>query len=352
MGDKVIQMPDGRVISFPAGMPDDAISAVLRGGSAKQVVSQGVLDNLKAASANPTQFEKDRPGSNRPGGGGFGQFMNTLGSMFTPSGDMRGLERTNIAPSSPQIMDQKQAIVNAATAADQSRKQAGYSSGYRAAAPFVPGAPQMEESARRGDPNGVLGAAMAPASIAVGAYAGPKIAGAIGDAIPSTERAGANFQAVIQAAGDRPVNVAAVNEASSRALELASRGGNAPKVITDFIDRIKSGQPLTYAEARDFAVNASRLSSGEFGNLNPVMHRQVSLFAKSLNEAIGETAANAGVGPQYQSAMKEFSRAKKLEAAKAEASQITGTALKNMLTKGLPLAGAAYGAKKIYDAGQ
>lgn len=157
----------------------------------------------------------------------------------------------------------------------------------------------------------------------------PMAARGLNRLIPSTERAGQNFQKVLQTAKDVPINTTDAANVVTRAQELASRGSALPKVMKDFAKTTalpKSGvgplQPVNYGEGRDFASNAGRLSIAERMNTNGDMGRQVKLLAKSLNDANEDAADRAGVGDAYRSAMKEYRQAKQLKMAGA----VAGTA--------------------------
>ncbi len=126
----------------------------------------------------------------------------------------------------------------------------------------------------------------------------------------STEPAASKFEQVMAKAKDVPLNTAEAEKAVLRAEELLQRGSTMPKVIRDFI---KSDKPMTYEVGRDFASNASGLSSREATALNSKMHRQVSTFAAALKDANREAAASVGMEDVYDAAMKEYRQAKTLQ---------------------------------------
>lgn len=101
-------------------------------------------------SSQPTQFEKDRPGSDREGGG----FASNFGQAFIPSG---------VSPYPGMDLEAKSAMADASRQADERRKKEGAGLAYRvgAALPFT-NASAMEEAARSGDTSGVWGATAAP----------------------------------------------------------------------------------------------------------------------------------------------------------------------------------------------
>ena len=170
-----------------------------------------------------------------------------------------------------------------------------------------------------------------------GGYAGSRIP----DALPSTARAGRNFETVMSKAGDQPINVSKVEPIAERARELSTSGATAPKLFTDYWNETVKPEPWTYRRGRDFASNAGRLSVNEGLSTNPQMHRQVGAFAKEMNNANAEAAQNAGVGPEYDSAMTEYRRAKQLEALGGEAKKFAKYAI--------PATAAGYVGKRLLD---
>jgi hypothetical protein len=161
---------------------------------------------------------------------------------------------------------------------------------------------------------GILDAAQMPLSL-TGPEASATVAGKGIDMIPNAERAGRNFQTVMSAAKDVPVDLTAASHPALRAQELRESGASMPGVVNKFLQRTTApgSNPLTYEQARDFASNAGRLSADESSRMIPPMKAQVSRLSQALNDANAKAAESAGVGPQYQSAMTEYRRAKALQ---------------------------------------
>lgn len=134
------------------------------------------------------------------------------------------------------------------------------------------------------------------------------------EAIPSAERAGQTFQAVMGAAKNVPVDINGPGQVALRINQLAERGGSMPMAVRKFLARITdpSKGDLTYEEARDFASNISRLSANEFQRLTPVVAKEVGNLRVTLNEAVAQAAQKAGKLDEYRSAMSEYARAMKL----------------------------------------
>lgn len=136
--------------------------------------------------------------------------------------------------------------------------------------------------------------------------------------LPSTERAGRNFQTVMSRAKDIPVDLAAASDPALRAHELREAGASMPSVVNKFLQRTTGPgiKPLTYGDARTFASNAGRLSADENSRMIPPMRREVSRLTQALNDANASAADKAGVGPLYNDAMREYRRAAQLRDAK------------------------------------
>lgn len=155
---------------------------------------------------------------------------------------------------------------------------------------------------------------------------GPLVA-ALRRLVPSTASAGEKFQQVMGAAKDIPLDLSKADEAIARAQELRTRGSSFPKVFSDYVKNRKAAagdfmsqpvtEPMTYEVGRDFASNASGLSSREATALNSKMHRQVAEFSSAMKTANREAAAKVGMGDLYDQAMKEYRQAKSAQDAAA-----------------------------------
>jgi hypothetical protein len=282
----------------------------------RQVVPQDILDKLSAQNAqNDANFPQQQGGGALRALGS--DLLGMVKGLAAPQGvNPGGYPNVNYVPGKglqemPVAQQPKMQAFAEGQAQDQSRQAAGYNKAYRVLAPVAQGAGTnvsgMEASAAQGDTSGVLGHAVAP----VVAYGLVKGAAKGLDALPSKTRAAANFQEVMQAAKDKPIDIGPAGDTALRTSELAGRGGSMPKVIRDFMKRVTDPTqgPMTYAEARDFYSNATRLSGDEFQRLTPVMRAQVAEFTANLGKSIGVTAEQAGVGPQYQAGMKEYHQA-------------------------------------------
>lgn len=166
--------------------------------------------------------------------------------------------------------------------------------------------------------------------------------------IPSKARAGQNFAEVKSAAGDVPIDVNAPGATALQIDQLARSGGSMPKVVRDFLRRTTDpdSAPLTYAEARDFYSNATRISVDEFNRLTPTMKLKLGQFTHELGKSIGGAADEAGVGDQYSGAMDEYKNAARLEAKVKVGKELASESIR----KAVPYAVGAYAAKKVWDA--
>ncbi len=163
----------------------------------------------------------------------------------------------------------------------------------------------------------------------------PTAADYLASKLPSKARAGANFNTVMGAAKDVPLDTTEIGNAAMRADELGRTGATVPKVIRDYINKFPADSTLTYETGRDFASNAGALSASEKMAMNSPMGRQVALFAKALKDANRGAAAQAGMGELYDSAMREYALASHFTDA--------ATALKEVVKK--------YGMKAAIGAG-
>jgi len=137
-------------------------------------------------------------------------------------------------------------------------------------------------------------------------------------------------------AGNTPINVSAPGSNALDIQTLAQRGGSMPKVVKDFLTRVTDPNkgPITFAEARDFYFNASRLSADEMGRLTPNMKRMVGQFTADLNQALTDAAGKVGMGKKYEQAMQEYHSAMQNQARIENAKNALGNWVKGGLKLG------------------
>lgn len=153
----------------------------------------------------------------------------------------------------------------------------------------------------------VAGGLLQTASLPL-SFVGPEAAEA---ATPSATvaRAGKVLREFTQANAAKPINVSPAADIALQGHELASAGGQLPKVFRNFLQRVSdpAGQPVTIEEARRFVSNASRMSADEATRMTEPMRRLMGQFAGELHGAIGEASGDAKT---YYNAIKAYSQAK------------------------------------------
>lgn len=135
--------------------------------------------------------------------------------------------------------------------------------------------------------------------------------GALPAIFPSTLRssAAAQLAAFTKRFGNLSVDTAGPGNVALEALDQANAGATLPKVLRNFISRVATPEapPLTLAEARKFASNASSQSIKEVTAQNAQMQRLVGQFTGEMHKAIGEAS---GQPETYYNALKAYSEAK------------------------------------------
>ncbi len=166
--------------------------------------------------------------------------------------------------------------------------------------------------------------------------------------IPNLERAGGNFQTVMKAARNVPLDLSKASEPALEAHSLSEAGATMPKIMNKFLQRTTSpgSEPLTYEQGRRFASNAGRLSTQESMNANPMMKRQVSALAGALRDANESAAEQAGVGDLYRDAMREYRHGMALRGVKDSAGEIAKSTAMKYALGGAAGGAAAYGVRK------
>jgi len=155
--------------------------------------------------------------------------------------------------------------------------------------------------------------------------AGPGVADAAMDAIPSAARAGRTLEDIRNAAHDVPVELKNTQPALERFEELTQRGGKRSKPFTQLYKRVVNAEPdqipnpFYFPEARDFYTNvtdAARqtpLQKIMGRGMKPTMLRQATAVRSGLNQDLTNAAESVGRGEDYAKAMKEYAQAKKIQ---------------------------------------
>jgi hypothetical protein len=191
-----------------------------------------------------------------------------------------------------------------------------------------------------------------PASVAKGAGLGAalggggELAGAAIGGLPSAAKAGQALQDVKSAAGSVPIDTSKAGDTALDLYEQSQRGAVLPKSVRQLVTRMTTpdSEPLTYAEAKDFQSNISRLSANERMNLNANTKRLVGQLNANLKDALEGAADTVGKGEQFSQAMKEYHNAMTIRG--------MTDAAKDALWKAAFSAAGIYGARAIWNAGQ
>jgi hypothetical protein len=132
--------------------------------------------------------------------------------------------------------------------------------------------------------------------------------------IPSKAAAQANFEQVAAKANNLPIDTTQAEKIAAEAQDLGESGFRVPKVLNKFAKNRANaeGEAMTFEKGRKFASKASQLTASEIGKTEPSMRAKVAQFANAMKDANREAAVKAGVGEQYDAAMKEFRAASSL----------------------------------------
>lgn len=191
-----------------------------------------------------------------------------------------------------------------------------------------------------------------PAGGGIGESAAGSLTRGFGKMIPSAARAGRTLEGVKGAIGNVPVNTGPADAAATEALGQHEHGAGAiPPPIKKYIKMaggpggmrtFPGSTPMTFADMRDFASNAGRLSAKDMRAMSPSMKNYLNQFAKATSEA-NKTAAEAhGQGVPYTQGINEFRRAMKMR-------DFGRNAAKGAVKYGVPGAAAYYGTKEFLD---
>lgn len=167
----------------------------------------------------------------------------------------------------------------------------------------------------------------------------------IGSVIPSAERAGAALEDVKSTAGNVEINTAKPGNTALEIYTQSQRGANLPPSVGKLVRRLTNpdSPPMTYAEAKDFQSNISKLSADEKMRLNPNTKRLVGQLNADLKSSLEEAADTVGKGQQFAQAMKEYHHAMQIRG-------MTDAAI-DASWKAALSAGGLYGLNKIIQAG-
>ncbi len=177
--------------------------------------------------------------------------------------------------------------------------------------------------------------------------------GRAADALPSAVRAGKNFDTVLAAAKNVPIDTAEVGDVALKIANAAQHGGGTnwgPGPVRQLIQYLTDPKKpaMTYDVSKEFASNISRLSAEENMRIPPAMMSKIGDLRVALNAANAKAAGAAGVGEEYAAAMAEYAKAMKWKDAVDTAWTATKSAFP-YIAKGAALtAGAATAADLFF----
>jgi hypothetical protein len=260
-----VHLPDGRIVNFPDGMPEQEIAAAIQSLTKGDAPPQGggLLDTAKNVGIGILK--------------GAGSSLAGIGELAANAGAIPGVMPAagNAAFRHPAFR-----MAESATTASNDAQRAGK---------VIEGVAEVA----------------VPAGAAI-------------NAIPRAGRAAAKFARVATAANKVPVNIEGPGQVALRIQQLGERGAQEPRVIGKLLRRLTDPgkAPMDFEEARDFYSNVSRLSANEFNSMNPIVQREMGNLRSAMNTSLQDAAGSVGKGAEYGSAMKEYARAAKLKGMK------------------------------------
>lgn len=270
-------------------------------GESDQGYLTRALDAMKSMSPEQQKSAMSDWGK-QPGGGAI------VGLQDIGRGDIaKGLHRILLAVS-PTVAAATLPLTGPAALANPGTTIAGVAGGYLGQRGAKKGAEYLGATPDQADLAGDVGGA-------AGAVASGYAASKVGSLIPSTAHAGQQLQDVRATAGNIPIDTSKAGDTALQLYEQSQRGAVLPKSVRQFVMRVTApdSEPITYAEAKDFQSNVSRLSANERMNLNPNTARLVGQLNANLKASLTDAAEVSGKGQQFVDAMKEYHNAMRLK---------------------------------------
>lgn len=273
LADKVIDMGDGRLVSFPGDMPDEHISSVLM-------------------NSQPTQFEKDRS-ENAPGRGlaaHVGDWIQRQIPTEMPSASDVGMSLARHMVDPAGIIGSTVDAAKGYMGARSRGQGVGYSAAAGLAAPLGVDAERMEKAADVGDAGGVIGEGAIPAAMG---------------AAPLALKGGSALRERIGAATHDPLTGApktirgALHEAIAPDPHALARSQVEAQSLNQRMDQAAM-------ERQAKATEADRKGYGDALEMNKTYDRRMS------DEAAKRTSqANAGIAKQREAQAKADAMARR-----------------------------------------
>ncbi len=136
--------------------------------------------------------------------------------------------------------------------------------------------------------------------------------GMLGDLIPSAARAGETLNSIQQQVGHHPVEMTRSMPLLERAQQLSERGHGTITPLDSLYKRVNTVNPLDYAEARDRYSALTDLTGNDRLNATKTLQAGAKKFNRAFREDIGDVAASAGRGEDYNRALREYAQASRL----------------------------------------
>lgn len=302
MGSKVIDVPNVGSVEFPDSMSDDQISTAIKGtyfsGKSKGYTPQPGDASISAAPTGAKAWLSNLETDFRQGTTNTfpGKILSAMGAQGVDRGAQAGTVDSNLMTPVLGPIHTAQGIA------------------------------ETPDHPVRG-PLKAIGGALETMTLPASFMAPEANMGL--DKIPSKSYAGEMLGRIKAAAGASEVDPNAAGQVALQTQKLAESGGQMPKVVKDFLKRVTdpAKPPLSFAEARDFYSNATRLSADEFNKMTGPMKRQIGQFTEALGGSIQDAATKAGYGDEFSSAMQEFRRASQISGAVKAGAKFAGKSI-------------------------
>lgn len=346
--DKVVAVPGVGNISFPGTMSDDEVGAAIKNNMASlnKAKLQTTLQGLRQQNA---QNESNNIGGTPPSV--LGQVVNAAAeSNKQVAGayldEAKSIGRTALNALNPLTGSiPGQAYQQAKFGMEHMDQPPTASESLGQVGVDLPGAKQALSQGN------VPSAIQKVADPAIQALLAKKAMGALPEAegiAASKANAQAKLSRVAEVANNNPVDVTGPTEIALQAVQKLKAGGAPATPMTQWIARVRAGaHEMTFQEARDFYENATRkLSPDEMAKTTGPMRMLRAQFAKSLHQALVDSAELSGKGAEYASGISEYHNAMQMRRAGSSIAQTAKQAIP-LAAKGAAVAGGGYAGYNI-----
>jgi len=316
-----VQLPDGNIGEFPAGMSQDQIQSVLAKQfppSVNQPEQPGFLENLGHAFGIGKQEQADRMA--HP----IKTALEELPGVAPIEGAVKGAGRIG-----GELVKAFQSGTqgNSAGVAEHAIKAIPFvgdvaDRGSQALQPFHGFGDAMEKTVTNPGILGTVAGEAPQAAMAVEAGLEGANPGRTGVYLPTRSGAGKIFESVMQDAQHEPITLTRAMGPLERAQQLSARGHGTVSAADNLYKRINTVNPLDYREGRDWASSLSRISGQDSMSASPSLKAEVGKLSHAFNEDIGDAATAVGRGEDYSKAMRDYRRASQIGDAAKKAGNI------------------------------